>query len=641
MSTPTPSSHYKILHLSTLDLIVCVIFFLITIYVGLTAAPKSKPATTATANKQKENNKDDYFTGGRKQSYLLVAVSLLSGLTSGISYLGCPGLAFETGAVQFFFQLGGILATPVITHLLIPFYHRSGVKTLYGFLHLRFGVTVRKVASFIFIIRTIMYLSIVLVAPSIVVKIFGVSQQWFIIVCGSMSTLYTAKGGLASVLSTDALQSVALTVVVLIVFTSCWINTSNVTIDTKLSDPKYWGVGLYSPPALTVFSGLIGGFTAVAAQAGADQIAVQRYLAVPTIKDAQKSAAIGVLTSAMFTGFQIFTGMLLYSYFQGISPVDSTDAILPFYVGSHMSNGAAGMCLAALTGCTMSVLSGGLNSVVTCCVFDLFGRKELKDDNDDEGDDDDGDDEDDKDEEKSSNDNNNGANNGMNNDTDNTAKVVGGNGTGNDAEMKGVVGVAGSDTVETKNKNNRLTSVWASKILTLIVGGVVTTTSWLLSFGTFQLVTLSNRVLGSMSGPCLGLFILAICVPSCERIGALSGLAVSFILALVSASVEDDSYFAISAFVVSPVLCTTTILVGWIVSGIAVTGKWSCIETETVRKRRCKGLTIYDVGVVGSHLGYERVVTDEDEDGQEDGTKTNKLPENTFGNIEDMATKSE
>jgi len=621
MSTPTPSSsHYKILHLSTLDLIVCVIFFLITIYVGLTA------------NKQKENNKDDYFTGGRKQSYLLVAVSLLSGLTSGISYLGCPGLAFETGAVQFFFQLGGILATPVITHLLIPFYHRSGVKTLYGFLHLRFGVTVRKVASFIFIIRTIMYLSIVLVAPSIVVKIFGVSQQSFIIVCGSMSTLYTAKGGLASVLSTDALQSVALTVVVLIVFTSCWINTSNVKIDTKLSDPKYWGVGLYSPPALTVFSGLIGGFTAVAAQAGADQVAVQRYLAVPTIKDAQKSAAIGVLTSAMFTGFQIFTGMLLYSYFQGISPVDSTDAILPFYVGSHMSNGAAGMCLAALTGCTMSVLSGGLNSVVTCCVFDLFGRKELKDDN---GDDDD------KDKEKSSNDNNNGANNDMNNDTDNNIQVVGGNGTGNDAEMKGVVGVAGSDTVETKNKNNRLTSVWASKILTLIVGGVVTTTSWLLSFGTFQLVTLSNRVLGSMSGPCLGLFILAICVPSCERIGALSGLAVSFILALVSASVEDDSYFAISAFVVSPVLCTTTILVGWIVSGIAVTGKWSCIETETVRKRRCTGLTIYDVGVVGSHLGYERVVTDEDEGDQEDGTKKNQLPENTFGNIEDMATKSE
>lgn len=50
----------------------------------------------------------------------------------------------------------------------------------------------------------------------------------------------------------------------------------------------------------------------MAAQAGADQIAVQRYLAVPTIKDAQKSAAIGVLTSAMFTGFQIFTGMLLW-----------------------------------------------------------------------------------------------------------------------------------------------------------------------------------------------------------------------------------------------------------------------------------------------------------------------------------------
>ena len=376
--SPTPSS-YQILHLSTLDLIVCVIFLFITISVGLFSKKESSPTTSSTTNKQQQdNNKDDYFTGGRKQSYLLVALSLLSGLTSGISFLGCPGLAFETGAVQLFFQLGGMLATPVITHLLIPFYHRSGVKTLYGFLHVRFGIVVRKVVAFTFIIRTVLYLSIVLVAPSIVVQIFGVSQQGFILVCGSVSTLYTAKGGLASVLSTDALQSVALTVVVLFVFVSCWMNTTGLKIDTKLSDSKYWRVGFYSPPPLTIFSGLIGGFTNVAAQAGADQIAVQRYLAVPTIKDAQKSAAIGVITAALFSFFQIYIGMLLYSYFNGVSPVDSTDAILPFYVGSNMSYGSAGMCLAALTGCTMSVMSGGLNSVVTCSVFDLLGRKKKR-----------------------------------------------------------------------------------------------------------------------------------------------------------------------------------------------------------------------------------------------------------------------
>ena len=34
------------------------------------------------------------------------------------------------------------------------------------------------------------------------------------------------------------------------------------------------------------------------------------------------------------------------------------DQILPFYVGTEMSHGAVGACLAALTGCTMSVMSG-------------------------------------------------------------------------------------------------------------------------------------------------------------------------------------------------------------------------------------------------------------------------------------------
>jgi Na+/proline symporter len=594
-SSSSSSSVPPVLHLQTIDLAVCVIFLIITIAVGLTSGKKKKKLVeTRKTNRQEDGEEeDDYFTGGRQQSCFLVAISLLSGLTSGISYLGCPGLAFETGAIQVFFQIGGLCAIPLITQILIPFYHRSGVTTLYGYLDLRFGNVVRRVASIIFIVRTVMYLSIVLVAPSIVVKIFNVNQQIFIIVCGTCSTLYTAKGGLASVLSTDALQSVALTVIVVVVFTSCWSNTiaSHESIDTRLEESQYWGIGLYSPPALTVWSGLIGGFTAVAAQAGADQIAVQRYLSVNTCQEAQKSAAIGVATSFLFTSFQIMTGVLLYTFYRGKQPVESSDAILPFYVGSEMQSGAAGACLAALTGCTMSVLSGGMNSIVTVGVFDLLGRDSTT--------------------------------------MTTSTSIAGSTVTSTSLTPPTSSTSSTTTTITTTTQGSPLTSVWASKILTLVVGVVVTTTSYWLSFGSFQLVELSNRVLGSMSGPLLGLFILAICVPTSERIGALTGLTVAFVLAIMSATAETTSVLAISAFMISPVLTSVTVAVGWLVSFLLISFNVGFVENKAVRTRRRKGLTLFDV----AEQKYEKLsLSEEEEEEHGNGNKDVEGSHDELGN---------
>ena len=86
------------------------------------------------------------------------------------------------------------------------------------------------------------------------------------------------------------------------------------------------------------------------------------------------------------------------------------------------------------------------------------------------------------------------------------------------------------------------TLVRTSKLLTLMIGVVVTFSSWWMSFGNIRLVTLSNRVLGSMSGPALGMFVLAIFVPSSEKVGVLSGLAFSFLLALACATCSETSY---------------------------------------------------------------------------------------------------
>ena len=189
--------------------------------------------------------------------------------------------------------------------------------------------------------------------------------------------------------------------------------------------------------------------------------------------------------------------------------------------------------------------------------------------------------------------------------------------------------IVGSSSSKLKHQHHpqaaATTSVRTSKLLTLMIGVVVTFSSWWMSFGNIQLVTLSNRVLGSMSGPALGIFVLAIFVPSSEKVGVLSGLGFSFLLALACATCSETSYLNLSAFVISPVLVLTTISIGWLVSNVATSSSSSsfaaagsccerCIETKERRRERRRGLTMWGESSAGGGGGgrYKRVAQDEE-----------------------------
>ena len=188
--------------LSALDVGLLVVYVLMSAGVGLYSA---REASTSAASRE------GYFLAGRTANRWTTGISLLSGLSSGISFLGIPGFAFGHGVMQLWQVLSFVPVTVAVAVVTVPFFQRGGFVTSYAYLEARFSVRIRTAAAIAFVLRIAFYLALVLYAPALAVSaVAGLSIYVSITLCGALATLYTMKGGMAAVIATDFMQSLTL-----------------------------------------------------------------------------------------------------------------------------------------------------------------------------------------------------------------------------------------------------------------------------------------------------------------------------------------------------------------------------------------------------------------------------------------------
>ena len=181
--------------LSALDVGLLVVYVFISATVGLYSA---RQASTVPVSRE------GYFLAGRTANRWTTGISLLSGLSSGISFLGIPGFAFGHGIMQMWQVLSFILVTMAVAVMTVPFFQRGGFVTSYAYLEARFSVSIRTAAAVAFVLRIAFYLALVLYAPALAVSaVVGLSIYVSITLCGVLATLYTMKGGMTAAIATD------------------------------------------------------------------------------------------------------------------------------------------------------------------------------------------------------------------------------------------------------------------------------------------------------------------------------------------------------------------------------------------------------------------------------------------------------
>ena len=375
--------------MTTLDYFVILFYFLGLIAVSIMMSRRIKSS-------------EDMFIAGRNSSWWLSGVSSYMTIFSASTFVVWGGVAYKSGLVAVVVGMCLGIASLIVGRWISGKWRQLRIKSPGEFLTVRFG---RRSVGFYTIsgiiarsVHTAVSLYAVAVVMCALVKvpdgsIFAstgfagdspagyLSIWWALLILGAITLIYTVAGGFLAVLMTDVIQfGVLISVVIFMI---------------PLSFHAVGGIGEFVDRASQIpgfLSGASETYTWLwlvlwtflnVAMIGGDWPFVQRYISVPTVKDARWSTyLIGILY--LVTPLVWYLPTMIYRVLEPGMAMDA-DAAMMTYNGEHayvnmsklvLMSGMVGMMLAAMLSATLSSVSGILNVYANVYTYEIWGRKD-------------------------------------------------------------------------------------------------------------------------------------------------------------------------------------------------------------------------------------------------------------------------
>uniref|UniRef100_A0A8C5SJS6 Solute carrier family 5 member 5 n=1 Tax=Laticauda laticaudata TaxID=8630 RepID=A0A8C5SJS6_LATLA len=154
-----------------------------------------------------QKSPEAFFTGSRAMSAVPVGLSLSASFMSAIQVLGVPAEAYRYGMKFLWMCLGQLLNSLLTAGLFLPVFYRLGLTSTYEYLELRFSKKVRLCGTVQYIIATVLYTGIVIYAPALILnQVTGLDIWASLLSTGTICTFYTTIGGMKAVIWTDVFQ---------------------------------------------------------------------------------------------------------------------------------------------------------------------------------------------------------------------------------------------------------------------------------------------------------------------------------------------------------------------------------------------------------------------------------------------------
>jgi len=232
-----------------------------------------------------QTSEEDYYVGGRDLPWWAVGISTMATQTSAVSFISIPAfVALKPGGGMTWLQyeLAVPLAMIITSIALLPFFRQLKLISVYAYLEMRFGPSVRFLISAVFLLSRSLGTAVGLYASAIILTVMLDLPVWSTILLMSVFTIiYDTIGGIKAVVFSDVIQMFILLVGILfsIGFALKFAGGMDMMLDSihperlKALD---FTLGIEDGSSTPFWGFLVGGLFLYISYYGTDQSQVQR-----------------------------------------------------------------------------------------------------------------------------------------------------------------------------------------------------------------------------------------------------------------------------------------------------------------------------------------------------------------------------
>ncbi len=329
--------------------------------------------------------KSEYFIGNKQSIWWLVAIGMLSDSMSGVSFISVPGKVYSANFYYMQMVMGYLLGYLVIAFILLPLYYKMNLTSIYTYLGSRFGVYGQKVGASYFVVSRLLGSAARLYLTAAILQTYlfdawNVPFWLSVAIIIALILVYTIKGGIRTLVFTDAIQSVFL-IAGLVTCISILIYKSGASYTEILEISPYssWFNREFNSSSYFI-KHLLGGAFICIAMTGLDQNMMQKNLSCKSIGDAQKNIlSYGVIVFLVNIVFVSLGAVMIYYLTVANIPMPMrdgaayTDGIFPMLALNHLGVAAGIAFILGLAAATFSSADSVLTTLTTSTYIDLFG----------------------------------------------------------------------------------------------------------------------------------------------------------------------------------------------------------------------------------------------------------------------------
>src|SRR5258705_968640 len=322
----------------------------------------------------------DYFLTGRSVPWWAICFTVVATETSTLTFISVPATAYAGDMTFLQLIFGYVIGRVLISLLFIPAYFRGDLVTSYELVQRPFGPRVKNLSACIFLVTRSLADGVRLFATALVISVVTqVPVTWAVVIPGAAMIVYTVRGGASAVIWTDVVQLFVCIAGAAVGFPSVlalipggWPEV--VRAGAAAGKFRIFDFSATLARPYTFWAGIIGGVALTLSTHGTDQFLVQRLLAARSSREASRGLVLsGVLVLLQFVLF-LLIGVMLFTYYQHMPlprQLARNDELLPTFIVTALSHGAAGFIVAAIVA---AALSPSINAMAATTVNDFYAK---------------------------------------------------------------------------------------------------------------------------------------------------------------------------------------------------------------------------------------------------------------------------